>query len=467
MNSELCWVCLVIIVMVCCLANMAYGQDTVKPGATTLPTDEWAVAGGNAARTFQGKGLAAETKPALVWKTEVLSVREMTLTDGFLIRDVVANQEMAFVVGGRSLPQPLRGISVQDAIVALRLSDGERLWMFEAGDLRGSAVGVDGNTLFTASDGTVRAIDCRRGKWIWEQNKVNPSRRNSSDILFDNQKVYVSLWGGKVVALDRKDGKVLWRSSGLSSEEESEELRPWLALGGDKLFLAAGSLTVVRAISVRDGREVWSRKLPALTTMTRDQIDTNTGPILGKPRQLTHESAPSVRPCVAGHLLIIPGWFGLGGNEDPPYLIAMDVESGQTVWKTDLNAGALIGGLASDGKRVYLGLATGKVACLGMKSGEKLWEADLAPKNGRPAVGNPAPWASPVVVNGNTILVNTQPGVMHGLDPIIGRKQWSYELPVPADPGDRIIISGGRIIVTNGAKIVALGPLEPSKKSGD
>ena len=456
MNDEATWTHRTVVVVVC-LVSIAAGKDAAQSGPTTLATDEWTAA--NAATTAQGGVLSGMAKPDVVWKSDVLTPRERKLAGGCLIRNIVANGESAFIVSGGPLPQPIRGISAQDCIVALRLSDGQRMWLFEAGDLRGSAAAVDGNTLFVTSDGTARAIDCRRGKWIWEQSKITASRRNSSDILYDTEKVYVSMWGGRVAAMSRKDGTVQWRSTGfLSQEDENENVRPWLTRYGEKLILADAGTPAMRSLSCADGREAWTAELPSIRKIKTERIDTDVGPRTAEARGTRLKSVPTVRPCLMGPLVVLAGWYGLGADA-PPYVTAIHAANGQTAWTTPLGKGteSSCSGLATDGKRVYAVLASGKLRCLEGQSGKTAWETDLLWKE-HPAKGGYSSFAfvGSLAIWGDVLLVAGEPGFLNGLELATGRNLWNIELPAPLD-WNGVTVARRRLLVVSGGAVMVFG----------
>lgn len=139
-------------------------------------------------------------------------------------------------------------------------------------------------------------------------------------------------------------------------------MRPWLALYGTKIILADAQTPVIRAISCSDGRKVWSRDLPAAGKTTMGRIDTSNGPIEVGTSEAKLKSAPTARPCLMGAFVVVAGWYGLGVDEQP-YLMAIDADTGKVAWTTPLGKPeeSLCGGIATDGKRVYAVLASGKV----------------------------------------------------------------------------------------------------------
>ena len=446
-------------------ASAAGAQDKNKGQAATQPSDGWAMAGGNVARTFQGEDLSIRAQPALLWKCEVMTPRERKRAEEWLLRDIVASRQWITVTCGRPMGPPLHGISIQDVIVGLSEKDGTREWMLEQSDMRGSVVAMDGSLLFLGSDGTARAVDCRRGMSVWQYGKVTASRRNTSDILYDAENLNVSMWGGRVAAMSRKDGQVLWRSTGfLSQDDEDENVRPWLAQHGDKLILADAQASIIRAMSCADSREVWTQELPSVRKTTTERIETNLGPIAAGTRETKLKSAPTARPCLMGDLVVIAGWYGLGVNEQP-YVMAIHAANGQTAWKTPLGqrTEGLCPALATDGKHVYAVLASGKVRCLEGQSGKTAWETDLLWKE-HPVKGNYSSFAfvGSLAISGDVLLVAGQPGFLNGLDLATGQKLWNIELPAPLD-WNGIAIAGGKFLVLSGGSIMAFGPAQAGK----
>ncbi len=151
------------------------------------------------------------TGPKLVWKTEGLG-------EGF----------SAFsIVGDRLYTQGQRGD--QEFIMAFDVGTGKKVWETPAGEAyrerrgngpRGTPT-VDADRLYTLSaDGTLLCLNRATGKKLWDENIV---RRHGADVihwgmsespLVDGDRLIVTPGGrgATVVALDKRNGKLLWKS---------------------------------------------------------------------------------------------------------------------------------------------------------------------------------------------------------------------------------------------------------------
>jgi outer membrane protein assembly factor BamB len=165
-------------------------------------------------------GISAETGlldtwpaggPRLVWKTKGLAEGYSSFS----------------VVGGRLFTQGQRGD--QEFVIAIDIATGKELWRIPNGrsfrERRGhgprGTPTVDGNRLYAlAADGTLACLDVASGKPAWQMNISErfgghvPNWGISESPLVDGDRLIVTPGGANasVVALDKRDGKVLWQS---------------------------------------------------------------------------------------------------------------------------------------------------------------------------------------------------------------------------------------------------------------
>ena len=86
--------------------------------------------------------------------------------------------------------------------------------------LEATPLAVDGVLYFTGSHAEVYAVEARSGKLLWKYDpetwKVDPDRLAftvfpvNRGAAYDNGKVFVASLDGRLIALDARDGKVLW-----------------------------------------------------------------------------------------------------------------------------------------------------------------------------------------------------------------------------------------------------------------
>lgn len=95
-------------------------------------------------------------------------------------------------------------------LVALGVNNGEPLWTYDAGEqapyLASPAVS-DGQVVFGASDGIVRAVDASSGDLLWS---AQVDAAVTAAPLIAANVVYVGTMRSKLIALDRSTGAQLW-----------------------------------------------------------------------------------------------------------------------------------------------------------------------------------------------------------------------------------------------------------------
>lgn len=163
------------------------------------------------------------------------------------------------VVKGRIYTQGQRGD--QQLVMAFDAATGKKLWETRAGrafrERRGNGPRatptVEGERLWALSaDGTLVCLETATGKKIWEQNIVEsyggevPHWGISESPLVDGEKLIVTPGGrdASIVALNKLDGKLIWKSPGDSAAYSSAIV---VNSGGVKQYV---TLTASAAVGV-------------------------------------------------------------------------------------------------------------------------------------------------------------------------------------------------------------------------
>ncbi len=100
-------------------------------------------------------------------------------------------------------------------------------------------------------------------------------------------------------------------------------------------------------------------------------------------------------------------------------VLAVNAESGDTLWKQDLDV-ALSGGVGAAGETVLVGSTDGEVFSLSASSGDLNWRAQLSSEV----------LASPTG-NSDVVVAQAQDASLVGLNASSGEKIWSFQLNVP------------------------------------
>ena len=204
--------------------------------------------------------------------------------------DPVAGQ----IIRRHRLPMPARSspvvaggrvfvITLDNALLALSMTDGSRLWTYPAiteiaGLLGGASPAVDGNIVVGAfSSGEVAAIRAESGRAAWSDS-LGTNRRigelsQLADIIglpvISRGLVLAVSHSGRMVAIDLRSGARAWE------QEFGGTQSPWVA--GDMVYVLTGSGELL-AVTRRDGRVRWARSLDSASRPAR--LQTWVGPVM-------------------------------------------------------------------------------------------------------------------------------------------------------------------------------------------
>jgi outer membrane protein assembly factor BamB len=214
------------------------------------------------------------------------------------------------------------------------------------------------------------------GKEIWHVSvgkNTNGWRSGSSPILYkDTLLVNASVESGAIVALNKKDGKELWRSTGIASAWNT----PVLVTTAEKnVELVVSVQDRVLGLDPENGKELWRAE--------------------GVHRY--------VCPSVVAHGGIV---YAIGGGSTSLAVKAGgrgDVTKTHVVWRE--NKGSNVGSpVYFKGHLYWASDGDGTVHCQEAATGKMVYSERLAPASGQI-------WASPVLADGNLYYVSKEKGV--------------------------------------------------------
>jgi outer membrane protein assembly factor BamB len=193
---------------------------------------------------------------------------------------------------------------------------------------------------------------------------------------FDNERIYLPLAGGTIVALKAKDGQLLWRSE----------------MGGE---LSASPVADENAIYVAS-ETVGEAPAGALRA-------------LGREGGVTQWMTPLVR-SLRGALTISGGKLFAGGSDGRAY--AFDKRTGGVLWSIPF-ALVFSGQPVVKGGRVYLGTEDGTLLALDEATGRLIWRYRT-----KGAIHGP------VAVNNETVFFGSGDGYVYAVSSDKGRMKW-------------------------------------------
>lgn len=267
-----------------------------------------------------------------------------------------------------------------------------------------------------------------------------------------------------VVAVDADSGQRLWKRE-LKAEDEKRRLGfgGGLAYAGGRVFATTG-FGFISALDAENGREIWRyegiipfRGAPTvedgrLFAVTQDNqvfaLNANTGEVLWSEAGIAEDASllGAASPAVAGDTVIA----ALSSGE----LFAMRVENGRMAWQDTLSRTRRLTPLAtladidgnpvvSDG-RVYAVGHAGRMVAIDIRSGERVWEVNIA--------GVGTPW-----IAGDYLYLITADSELAAVSAADGRIRWVTRLQRFEDPDDRDepvywtgpVLAGDRLIVAS------------------
>lgn len=183
------------------------------------------------------------------------------------------------IVWRKPLPSPSRAAptildgrvyvtTLDNRVVTLNENSGERLWSYvgiaeTAGLLGAASPAANASLVICAfSSGEITALRAENGTIAWSDNiasfrEFGGGLESLSDIralpVMDRGLVIALGFGGKMVAFDETTGARVWQREIGGSET------PWLA--GDNLFVLSNNQQLI-ALDIKDGRIIWVTPLP-------------------------------------------------------------------------------------------------------------------------------------------------------------------------------------------------------------
>jgi len=319
------------------------------------------------------------------------------------------------------------------------------------------------NTIYAADRfGIVKALDADNGKEKWKVNlsenpgffSSNISAQLSGGVTVDGSNLYIGSEKPIVYSLNTADGTVAWQSK-VAGEAIS---RPVIS---DGLVLIHTSNGILQALNQKDGSIAWSANLDMPTLSLRGESapavafgaaivggdNGRVSAVLMKEGQMIWQqriSEPSgateidrlsdvdTTPVIVNGVVYTVAY---NGN-----LVAMDLRSGQIMWKREVGS---VNNIIVEGDRIYMVDQNDRVMALNTQGGVTVWtQSELLHRN----------LTAPVLYNG-FIVVGDAEGYLHWLNTNDGRfvaqqkVDTSGLLSAPVVASDKLVVQakGGEV----------------------
>lgn len=227
-------------------------------------------------------------------------------------------------------------------LTAYALKNGKKLWSFESGKrIVGTPAASQGIVVFGSADRRIYGLNANDGSLRWTVEAAEPVL---GAVTIDNGIAYIGASDGTFRAIDIHTGKIAWAYTGVKGYIETKPL-----VTADKVIFGAWDNTLY-ALDKTDGKELW-KWTGGLTRM--------------------HFSPAAVWPVAANGKVFI--------TDPQRAMTAIDIETGNTVWRTFQSMVRETIGLSEDGERIYSKTMNDSIVCYAT-AGDKpkeLWASNV------------------------------------------------------------------------------------------
>ncbi|MFK3711009.1 MULTISPECIES: outer membrane protein assembly factor BamB [Leclercia] len=275
-------------------------------------------------------------------------------------------------------------------VKAVNADDGKEVWSINLAEKSGwlsrtpallsGGVTVAGGHVYIGSEkAQVYALNASDGSIAWQTRVAGETL--SRPVVSDGM-VLVHTANGQLQALNESDGAVKWTVNldmpALSLRGESA---PATAFGA---AIVGGDNGRVSAVLMQQGQLIWQQRISQATG----------------PTEIDRLSDVDTTPVIVNGVV-----YALAYNGN---LTAMDLRSGQVMWKRELGS---VNDFVVDGNRIYLVDQNDRLLALSTDGGVTLWtQSDLLHRL----------LTAPALYNGSLVVGDSE-GYMHWIDPSNGR----------------------------------------------
>lgn len=265
------------------------------------------------------------------------------------------------------------------------LKNGKKRWNFQSGNrIVGTPEVADNVVVFGSADKNIYGLDAVNGQLLW---KVEATEPVLGAVTIENGTAYIGASDHTFRAIDIKTGKVLWAYIGVKGYIETKPL-----IEGNKVIFGAWDNTLY-ALDKTNGKELW-KWTGGLTRM--------------------HFSPAAVWPVAANGKVFI--------TDPQRAMTAINLETGETVWRTFRSMVRETIGLSADKSRVYSKTMNDSVVCYSTQGDtpKEIWASNVG-------FGyEHAP--SMQMEKDGVVFSSTKEGLIFALDAVTGKVLWKHKI---------------------------------------
>lgn len=269
-------------------------------------------------------------------------------------------------------------------LTAYALKNGKKLWSFQSGKrIVGTPAVSEGIVVFGSADCKIYGLDAQNGNLLWTVEAAKPVL---GAVTIENGIAYIGASDHTFRAVNIRTGEVKWAFAGVRGYIETRPL-----VTDNKVIFGAWDNTLY-ALNKADGKELW-KWTGGLTRM--------------------HFSPAAVWPVAADGKVFI--------TDPQRAMTAIDIETGNTVWRTFQSMVRETIGLSEDKERIYSKTMNDSIVCYSTKGDQphKLWASN---------VGFGYEHAPSMQVEKNGVVFgSTKEGLIFALEATTGKVLWKHK----------------------------------------
>lgn len=269
-------------------------------------------------------------------------------------------------------------------LTAYALKNGKKLWSFQSGKrIVGTPAVSEGIVVFGSADCKIYGLDAQNGNLLWTVEAAEPVL---GAVTIENGIAYIGASDHTFRAVNIRTGEVKWAFAGVRGYIETKPL-----VTDNKVIFGAWDNTLY-ALNKADGKELWNWT-GGLTRM--------------------HFSPAAVWPVAADGKVFI--------TDPQRAMTAINIETGNTVWRTFQSMVRETIGLSEDKERIYSQTMNDSIVCYSTKGDQphKLWASN---------VGFGYEHAPSMQVEKNGVVFgSTKEGLIFALEATTGKVLWKHK----------------------------------------
>lgn len=311
-------------------------------------------------------------------------------------------------------------------VKALDAASGKEKWSIDLSEKQGffssnlsallsGGITVDGSTLYIGSErGAVYALNAADGKTSWKTQVTGEAM--SRPVVSDGL-VLVHQSNGILQALDQQTGAIKWSVNlDIPSLSLRGESAPAVAYGG---AIVGGDNGRVSAVILNQGQIIWQQRISQPSGAT----------------EIDRLSDVDTTPIIANNVV-----YALAYNGS---LTAMDLRSGQVIWKRDVGG---VKNIIVEGSNIYVVDQDDRVIALNTDGGVAIWrQSELLHRN----------LTSPVLFDGYLVVGDSE-GYLHWINTADGRFVSQQKVDSSGFQTDPVVAGSKLLIQAKGGEVYSI-----------